>query len=114
MHIDSYKFGLIVVDGEAYHSDCLIFRDRIKADWWREQGHKLSVKDLDAVLSARPELLVVGCGAYGVMQVSEEVQTLVHHKNIKLEALKTAQAVERYNELSAAGRDVVAALHLTC
>ncbi len=114
MHIDSYKFGHIVVNGETCSSDCLIFRDHIKTDWWRKEGHKLNIEDLEAVLSVEPEIVVVGCGTYGVMQVSDEVHTLFRSKNVQLEVLKTAQAAERFNELSAAGRNVVAALHLTC
>jgi hypothetical protein len=114
MHVDSCKFGRIVVDGETYTSDCLIFRDRIEPDWCRKEGHELSVDDLEAVLSAGPEVLVVGCGAYGVMKVSDEVRTLLRSRNVQLETLKTAKAAERFNELLAAGRNVVAALHLTC
>jgi hypothetical protein len=114
MHIDSYEFGRIIVDGETYASDCLIFRDHVEPDWWRRQGHKLVTDDLESVLSAEPEVLVVGCGAYGVMQVSGEVRTILRQKNIQLEDLKTAEAAERYNELSAAGRKVVGAMHLTC
>jgi hypothetical protein len=114
MHIDSYRFGRIVVDGETYSGDCLIFRDHIEPNWWRREGHKLNLDDLEAVLSAKPELLVVGCGAYGVMQVTEEVYEVLRQKKIQLETLKTAQAAELFNELSAAGRNIVAAMHLTC
>jgi hypothetical protein len=114
MHIDSYEFGRIIVDGETYTSDCLIFQNRVEPDWWRRKGHKLFTDDLEYVLSAEPEILVVGCGAYGIMQVSDEVRTLLEQKKIQMEALKTAEAMNRYNELSAAGRKVVAAMHLTC
>jgi|GEM_PF-4881359 len=34
--------------------------------------------------------------------------------NIRLEALKTQKAVNRFNELSKSGENVAAALHLTC
>jgi hypothetical protein len=114
MHIDSYKFGRMTVDGRTYASDCIIFQDHIEPDWWRREGHKLFADDLEAVLSAEPEILVIGCGAYGVMQVSGEVRALLRQKNIQIEALKTAEAVERYNELSAEHRKVIAAMHLTC
>jgi hypothetical protein len=114
MHIDLYEFGRIIIDGKAYTSDCLIFQNHVESDWWRREGHKLFADDLESVLSKEPEILVVGCGAYGVMQVSQEVRTLLQDKNIKLETLKTAEAMNRYNELSTAGRKVVAAMHLTC
>jgi len=114
MHIDSYEFGRMIADRETYSSDCLIFQDHVEPDWRRREGHNLFAGDLESVLAAEPEILVVGCGAYGVMQVSAEVRTLLQQKNIQMEAFKTAEAVERYNELSVAGRKVVAAMHLTC
>jgi hypothetical protein len=114
MHIDSYEFGRITVDGRTYTSDCIIFQDHIEPNWWRREGHKLFADDLEAVLSAEPEILVVGCGIYGAMKVSNGVRTLLQQKNIQLEALKTVEAVQCYNELSNKGRNVIAAVHLTC
>lgn len=114
MHIDSYRFGRIVVDGGGYTGDCLILRDTVKPDWWRKEGHKLCIEDLEAVLSAKPEVLVVGCGAYGVMRVSDEVRQALEQEGIRLEASDTAAAVDRFNELSETGCNVAAAMHLTC
>jgi hypothetical protein len=39
MHIDSYQFGEIVIDGAEYDSDCLITGNRIQTNWRRKQGH---------------------------------------------------------------------------
>jgi hypothetical protein len=66
------------------------------------------------VIEAKPSVLVVGCGAYGVMKVPRETRKALLEDNIQLEALKTGQAVDRFNELSQAGANVAAALHLTC
>ena len=114
MHIDSYEFGNIVVDGTAYSSDCLIVGDSVQADWWRKQGHLLAVEDLQPVLAAEPSVLVVGCGTSRMMKVREETRQVLQQQNIALIALKTDEAVEKFNELSEKGRDVAAALHLTC
>ena len=114
MHIDSYKFGNIVIDGKAYSSDCLIFSDSVRADWWRKQGHLLAVEDLQPVITAKPSVLVIGCGASGMMKVSEETRQALQLQNIELIALDTNEAVEKFNELAEKGRDVAAALHLTC
>ncbi len=114
MHIDSYKFGNIVVDGTAYSSDCLIFSDSVQADWWRKQGHLLAVEDLQPVIAAKPSVLVVGCGASGMMKVRKETRQALQQQNIELIALDTNEAVNMFNELAEKGRDVAAALHLTC
>lgn len=114
MHIDSYQFGQIVIDGTSYSSDCLILGSTVHSNWWREQGHSLSVKDLKAVIAAKPSVLVVGCGASGLMKVPDRTQQVLQKHNIQLEALDTYKAVQRFNELSQAGVNVAAALHLTC
>ena len=114
MHIDSYEFGNIVIDGTAYNSDCLIFGDSVQANWWRKRGHSLAVEDLKPVLAAKPSVLVVGCGTSMMMKVSEETKQVLQQRNIELIALATNEAVEKFNGLNDKGRDVAAALHLTC
>jgi hypothetical protein len=114
MHIDSYKFGEIVIDGVEYTSDCLIIGNSVQVNWWRKQGHSLSVEDLESVIAAKPSVLVVGCGASGFMKVPEKTRQVLQENDIKLEALDTYKAVERFNELTQTGVNVAAALHLTC
>jgi hypothetical protein len=114
MHIDSYQFGQIVIDGTSYNRDCVILGDCVEANWWRKQGHLLAVEDLQPVLAAKPSVLVVGCGTSGMMKISEETRQVLRQQNIELIALKTDEAVETFNELAEKGRDAAAALHLTC
>ena len=114
MHIDSYQFGEIVIDGVEYDSDVIILGDSVNSNWWREQGHLLSAKDLEAVIAAKPSVLVVGCGASGCMKVPEQTRQFLQEHNIQLESLDTYKAVQRFNELSKTGVNVAAALHLTC
>ena len=114
MHIDSYKFGKIIIDGVEYSSDCIIFGNSVHSNWRRKQGHLLSDKDLQPVIEAKPTLLIVGCGASGLMKVSDEAREVLLEEDIQLEAVDTAKAVERFNELSKTGVNIAAALHLTC
>jgi hypothetical protein len=114
MHIDSYQFGRIVIDGTAYSSDCLIAGDSVQPDWRRKQGHSLAPEDLQLVVAAGPATLVVGCGASGQMKVAEATRQALQQQNIELIALDTDEAVAKYNELTASGENVGAALHLTC
>ena len=114
MHIDSYQFGKIVIEGIAYNSDCLILGNSVQADWWRKQGHSLCAEDLQSILTAKPSVLVVGCGASGLMKVPENTRRVLAEHDITLEALDTGKAIERFNELSRTGNRVAAALHLTC
>ena len=114
MHIDSYQFGRIVIDGVGYNGDLIIVGETVDDDWRRARGHSVSIDDLATVIEAKPSILVVGCGAYGVMKVPEETHKALLEFNIQVEALKTGKAVERFNDLRQAGESVAAALHLTC
>jgi hypothetical protein len=114
MHIDSYQFGEIVIDGASYSSDCIILGDSVQSDWWRKQGHLLFAEDIETIIAAKPSVLVVGCGASGLMKVPDRTQQVLQKHNIQLEALDTHRAVQKFNELSQAGINVAAVLHLTC
>ena len=114
MYIDSYQFGQIMVDGVSYSSDIIILGDSVQSNWWRKQGHSLSAEDIQSVIAAKPSTLIVGCGASGLMKVAEQTRQALNENNIQLEALDTHKAVQRFNELSQAGENVAAALHLTC
>lgn len=114
MHIDSYQFGKIVIDGVEYKSDVLILGDSVEANWWRKQGHSLAVEDLASVIDAKPSVLVVGCGAYGLMDVPDPTRQFLNEQNIELHACDTHKAVEKFNELAQAHANLAAALHLTC
>jgi hypothetical protein len=112
--IESYSFGAIVIDGKTYTSDVIILPDRVNSSWWRKEGHALAPEDIQEVLSSRPEVLVVGTGASGVMEILPQTKKLLEENRISLVAKKTSQACDAYNKLAAEGRKVFAALHLTC
>lgn len=114
MHIDSYQFGKIVIDGINYSSDVIILGGAVQSNWWRKQGHLLSAEDVQDILAVKPSVLVVGCGASGLMEVPEKTRQVLQENGIRLEALDTYKAVKRFNELSQTGANVAAALHLTC
>jgi len=113
MRIDSYEFGRMVVDGQAYTSDLILFPDRVDASWWRAQGHRLCLEDLDAALSAKPDILVIGTGYSGAMEVPDEVRQAIIQKGITLHIARSGEAVGLISSLPR-GKKVVAAFHLTC
>ena len=114
MKIDSYKFGEIVVDGQTYDRDLLILADRVVSGWWRAEGHKLALADLGEVLADPLQVLVVGTGRYGRLSVLPETQQALAAQDVELVARPTKAACQTFNEMTSAGRRVVAALHLTC
>jgi hypothetical protein len=111
--IESYRFGQIIVDGQAHERDLIILPDRVLGGWWRQEGHALHPDDLAAVFEAAPDVLVVGQGAYGAMQVTAETRQALQAAGIELVASPTEKACQSYNSLREE-RAVAAALHLTC
>lgn len=114
MMIDSYRFGIITVEGTKYNGDLIIFPEHVEDNWWRLKGHELNVSDLISVFEYEPEVLVVGKGAYGLMKITEEAAELLNEKDIRVVASNTKEACEEFNFLLREGKKVVAALHLTC
>jgi len=114
MHIDAYEFGRIVIDGREYSGDCLILSGVVRPGWRRRESHRLLPEDLPAILGAKPAMLVLGCGAFDRMTVSPAARQALESNDIRLEALDTRRAVDRFNELAEQHADVAGAFHLTC
>ena len=111
--VESYEFGRMVVDGRTYTDDVILLPDRVVPDWWRDQGHRLSIEDLDDVLAAEPEVLVVGTGANGMMTVPRETRQAVEEAGVELKVARTGEAWHSYNDLQNKRR-TAGAFHLTC
>ena len=112
MQIDHYRFGHIEIEGRSYDADVIIFPDHVHQRWWRREGHRLAQEDLGNVLAEGPEVLVIGTGYYGRMQVSEETLNSLRSAGVRVG--KTSDAVEEFSRLQRKYARVVAALHLTC
>ncbi len=111
--IDSYEFGSIIIDGRSYTSDVIVLPDRVVDDWWRNEGHELCKADVWEVVQAKPQVLVVGTGYFGRMEVLPETKDYLAKQGIELRVEKTAEACQVYNRLYRS-RKTAAALHLTC
>jgi len=112
--INSYDFGRIIVDGQRYTSDVIVLPDRVKDSWWRREGHRLHIEDIERVIQKeKPDVLVVGTGYSGLMRVLPETEKYLKSNGIELIAQSTREACETFNRLVKSKR-VMAALHLTC
>lgn len=111
--IGSYKFGRIVIDGRQYHSDVIIFADRVKEDWRRKSGHLLHIDDIAETISEKPEILIIGTGTFGRVKVPPEVAKTATQNGIELIARPTKEACRLYNQYCGR-KNVIAVLHLTC
>lgn len=108
--IQSYTFGRYLIDGKEYRYDIKIIDGKIST--WR--NHHMKVEDILDLIDAKPEVIVIGTGASGVLQVSNEIIELINSKDIELIIGMTGKACEKYNLLEKKGRKVCAILHGTC
>lgn len=112
--LENYRFGRIEADGHTYTEDIKVIKGRVVPYWWRNNGHRLAEADIQDILAADPDILVIGTGNSGRMEVPDNVHRKLVKAGIQLVVEKTAAAVDQYNRLQAEGRDVAGGFHLTC
>lgn len=112
--VENYRFGKIVINGQKYNKDLIVFPNEVKTNWWRKDGHSLCLEDLIALEDIKTDFLIVGIGSAGVMKVPSGVIQELKQKEIEVIVLKTPEAVEEYNRLAKEGKHVAGAFHLTC
>ncbi|HEK84970.1 MAG: Mth938-like domain-containing protein [Candidatus Saccharicenans sp.] len=112
MVVEIYSFGRMVIGGKVYNADLIIVGEEIFPNWWRREGHSLCPEDLAVVIEKKPDVLVIGTGAYGAMDVPYETEKYLEEKGIEVIWKPPPEAVEIFNQI--AGRKKAAAFHLTC
>lgn len=85
---------------------------------WGETGthHQPGVQPADVaeVLDHGVDVVVLSRGQQGRLAVPEHTRAAIRDAGVTVEVGRTADAIERYNDLVAAGRRVGALLHSTC
>jgi len=111
--VDSFRFGRIVIDSKPYQKDIVILPEGVKTNWWRKEGHNLQVDDLEWVMEAQPEVLIIGKGTMNRMQVSKDVLETCKNAGIETIELSSNDACQHYNKMRLKKKTALA-LHLTC
>lgn len=112
MRIESCDFGKIKIDGKEYTHDVILNQDKV-SPWWQQQSHWVDVSDLGEIIEKKPEIVILGTGHSGVMEVSKEAKEYLEKLGIEVIVEQTKKACDIFNKLSEKG-GVVAAFHLTC
>lgn len=112
--IEEYGFGKITVKGESYTNDIKIIDGKVIPEWRRREGHRLTLDDIGDILEKTPDILVVGMGYYGNMTSTESFRKALKDRGIELIEENSGKAVETFNRLHEAGKNVAAGFHLTC
>jgi len=111
--IDSYEFGEIVIDKKNYNHDVIVYNSKVER-WQRKESHFVYVDEVKKAISLKPEVIVIGNGYSGVMQIDNRVKKEIENKKIKLIIQTTREAVKTFNKLIKEKKRVVGLFHLTC
>jgi len=113
--IEEYAFGRMVIDGAEYRKDVIILPDgSILSPWWRQEGHRLAAEDIEQLLAASPDTIIVGIGSPGMMSVDPALIAALEAKGIRLIIEPTRAAADTFNSLASTNPKTAACFHLTC
>jgi len=110
--IDGTSFGSITIDGKCYSHDVWVFTDGSIER--RDRNHEFNLNELDLLLKGNLEVVIVGTGQYGCVQINREAAELATRRGVQVIDDTTPNAIRRYNEAAKGGRRVAGAFHVTC
>jgi len=116
--IQSIEFGRITIDGETYTRDLYIHADgtikKRKKKLARElygTSHSVGPEELKKFRKRNPEILIIGSGHQGALELTKEGRKFLENARIDFEILPSSKAVRFYN---ASGKRKSLLIHLTC
>ncbi|MFX0207721.1 MAG: Mth938-like domain-containing protein [Candidatus Hodarchaeota archaeon] len=112
--IERYSFGTIQINNKSFSNDVIIFPEEVLPNWWRQEGHRLHMEDLQEIIKRKPEILIIGTGYNGAMKVPKNLTTHLEELGIKPIVKNSKEAVNAFNTFVKRKGNVAAALHLTC
>jgi len=130
--IEEYHFGSITISGKTYNHDVEVrWTGAARGEpsppglevlkWWRKESHFVYPEDIKRAIKKNPEVIVIGTGESGVMEVGEEAKKEVEEKGIELIIDATEEAVKTFNIIKEESekeegkqRRVIGLFHLTC
>jgi len=118
-HIDATQFGEITIDKKKYHQ-VLIVGDKVEERDYKklkemfDTAHKIGDWEVEKLLRNNPEVIVIGTGQNGAMQVDEDLTKKLTANSSKLIIAETPKAIEIYNEKIKQGGKTNALIHTTC
>ena len=119
--IEEYQFGYITIGGKCFDFDIEITSTGKTKKWQREKPHLIDIEDVQEAVRQKPEILVIGTGAYGLCKITSQCQKFIIEQNIKLIIDNTKEAVKAFNTLlkyqskeNFKFPKIIGLFHLTC
>lgn len=118
-HIDSTQFGEVIVDGISFHQvliigDSIEERDYKKLEELFNTSHEIGDWEMEKLLSNNPEIIIIGTGQNGAMELDKETIQKLQSKGAEIISDSTPKAIEIYNDQVKLGKRVNTLIHTTC
>jgi len=119
MHIDTTQFGEIIIDDKKYHQvlivgDAVEERDYKKLEKLFGSSHEIGDWEIEKLLSNNPEIIIIGTGQNGTMEVDKKTIQKLQSKGAETIIATTPQIIEIFNEKIKQGVKTNALIHTTC
>lgn len=116
--IQSTSFGFITIEGNTYEYDVLI-RSSGKIEKRKKKlskkvygtSHILSLDEADFIYEDGISKIIIGCGQYGALGLSDEAEDFFSNKLVPVVLEDTPTAIRLYNEEK---EPCVGLFHVTC
>ena len=109
--VTAYTRSDITIGSQVRRASFIMDHENVLLDWPVTDAAKITIENLEAAISAGPEIILLGTGSRIVFPANE-VRTAVLSKGIGFEVMDTPAACRTFNILAGESRHVVAALIL--
>lgn len=116
--LEETSFGSITVSGETYDHDIVIRLDgrveKRRKDLSRAvygSSHTVSLGEAGHIYQEGADLMVVGSGHYGALELSKEAAEFLEGRGCGVQVAPTPEAMEAWN---AAPKNTIGLFHVTC
>lgn len=110
--IEEFKIGSFKIKGKRYIGDIKIIDGKVRY-WEHRYKQILREDDVSILLESNPEVIVIGTGCGGLLEVPDNVKNLIRSKRIAIVIEKTPEACKKFNNLISENKKVAAILHST-
>ena len=104
--IQEYKYGMFKVDNRVYYDDIKLLGTKVK--FWECRTREIRLEDIQDLLEIKPQMIIIGLGAGGLISVSDGVKEALRMRRITLVSEKNQKAAEAYNDALNNGKNVAA------
>ncbi|MBD3271669.1 MAG: hypothetical protein GF384_03920 [Elusimicrobia bacterium] len=106
--------GTFDCGGKKYRGSIMVRTGHICSRWHSRRSHAITRNDIQPLFRKKPEVLVIGTGSTGNIDVKPSVFALCDNQRIKFIVQHTPHAVRTYNTYTRKGYETIGVFHGSC